>query len=423
MKTIIYILCIYMISTGIVYAEEDPIIHGVLTCKYCHRVNESGSHFTHIYADKGPNMICTNCHSTDPGTSKFKDNKQFSDTTVCDICHSPGGTFNGISDSTIGAKPNWIGNVYDGSGNLRTGKEKWCVGCHDNEPSVIKGVKAPNVTGDGTTYGYYVTGHGNHSGFACTYCHNLSMTHIDGIERTYVPDGDFDLDSNSYQKGYRLKDVSTGHDGKYPLHIPRIGQSPPWSRADWEFALCFECHDSTKLFNGGNSDTGLGAETNFRKNISGDGGGSSVPVAGKWYSLHDVHTWGQNGPFGANVQYDSDFDGTVDSRMSCPSCHNVHGSKSPAMVRSGELEGKVPMLNLKYVNNAPGSSLTFISLDDLMGSTGAGFDISYGRGTITTTKVCEMCHAGQQGGPGPKRAYYRSPVDPKSGIKCAVCHP
>lgn len=417
-KFLVFMITILLFFTvpiiGVNAEDVDPPMHGSVSCKYCHKVNESGSHFTHVYSEMGSHMICTNCHNAN-GPNTFKDGKSLSETTVCDTCHSPDGTFDGVNDPIIGARPNWENRIYD-NGNLKAGKEKWCAGCHDNDPSLIKGVNAPNVTGDGVDYGYYVTGHGKHSNMMCNYCHNLSSKHIDGKKRTYSANKSYmtyDPVSSAYQGGYRLKDVLTGYDVKYPMHIPRTGHVyPPGFRQDWEFALCFECHNNTRLFNGGNLITGEGAETNFRENYSGS-----------WTSLHNLHTDGRNGPWGPETpQYDSDFNGTTDSRMSCPSCHNVHGSRSPAMVRSGELEGKVPAFNLKYVDNTPGSQLHFISRNLLGQSTGAGMDLSFGQGTIASNGICNMCHAQQTGGPGPHKAYYRSPVTINS-TKCSVCHP
>jgi len=385
--------------------------------------SQTQSHATHVLSIIGPQLVCKDCHNV-RNALLFSDNKPLATTTVCDTCHSPGGTFDGVNDQVIGAKSNWKYGIYD-NGSLKTGKEKWCVGCHDNVPSLIKGAKAPNVTGDGVNYGYYVSGHGEHGNMSCGYCHNLSSKHINvtaySANKSYLT---YDPTSDAYKNGYRLKDVPTGYGGKYPMYIPRTGHVyPPGFRQDWEFALCFECHNSTKLFNGGDPITGEGAETNFRMLIDGGGGGNPAPVIGKYYSLHDVHTWGANGPWGPETpQYDSDFNGAADSRISCPSCHNVHGSNSPAMVRTGELEGKVPALNLKYVDNTPGSALHFISRNLLVQSTGAGMDVSFGQGTVASNGVCNMCHAQQTGGPGPHTAYYRSPVI-SNNSKCTVCHP
>lgn len=418
MKYGAFLLFVILILAGITDAEElDPPIHGTVSCKYCHKVNNSGSHFTHIYSDIGPEMICTGCHSTDPITSKFKDEEQLSNTTVCDACHSPEGTYDGVNDTSVGAKPNWFGRIYNDSsnGNLKAGKEKWCAGCHDDVPSIIKGINAPNVTGDNSNYGYYLSGHGKNDIIKCENCHNLSSKHIDGIERTYSPDSNYstyDPISASYQNGYRLKDAASGYSGKYPLHMPRTGHIyPPGFREDWEFALCFECHNKSQLIYGGDPLTGIGATTNFYENVSGDGGGTPAPAPGRYYSLHDVHTWGANGPLGpTTAQYDSDFDGLADSRISCPACHNVHGSSvSPAMIRTGEFEKKRG-LDLRYVSNYPGDPLSFIFTEQLNISTGAGMDLPFGQGTIESNGICNMCHPQQTGGPGPYRAYYRSPI-------------
>jgi len=54
-----------------------------------------------------------------------------------------------------------VSSVYDEvNGELLHSKEKWCVGCHDDDPSMVNGVSAPNITGDDVNYGYYKTGHG-----------------------------------------------------------------------------------------------------------------------------------------------------------------------------------------------------------------------------------------------------------------------
>lgn len=382
---------------------SDAIQEGDKSCLSCHTPHTSGSHTTHIDAARGPYITCSDCHGTQI-PPLFADEQTLENTDVCDTCHSPDGIYDGMDDNDIGARDNWAGVYNNSSGTLNVGKEKWCAGCHDSQPATIEGVEAPNVVGDGSDYGYYVTGHGENEIVECSSCHDLSSMHIDGISRTYSPDSNYttyDPESAAYQDGYRLRNVSSGYDGKYPMHIPRTGNVfPPGFRKEWEFALCFECHSKTRLFNGGYPENGSDAGTNFRENYSGN-----------WLSLHDLHTDGRNGPWGpATSQYDSDFNGTADSRISCPACHNVHGSRSPAMVRTGELIGKTPALNLKYVDNSPGDPLNFISRDQLDESTGAGMDVSFGPGTLASNGVCNMCHAQQTGGPQPYTAYYRDPI-------------
>ena len=126
--------------------------------------------------------------------------------------------------------------IFNGSGDFQTGKEKWCVGCHDGVPSVINGVSAPNIAGEfnsdctavgvpyscctgvdtGTCvdYGYYHTGHGKYvsESITCLACHDPDSEHVvDGVARTYSAAAD------NYQAGYRLKSVG----GQAPLEIPR----------------------------------------------------------------------------------------------------------------------------------------------------------------------------------------------------------
>ena len=102
------------------------------------------SHATHSTAAKGPGVGCTDCHS-DPlvfNPTLFADGEQLSTTTVCDACHSPDGAFNG-TDGVVGAKTNWADGIYEADGKaLKSGKEKWCATCHDDEPALSN----PSVT-------------------------------------------------------------------------------------------------------------------------------------------------------------------------------------------------------------------------------------------------------------------------------------
>ena len=180
------------------------------------------------------------------------------------------------------------------------------------------------------------------------------------------------------------------------MHVPRTGHfQPPGFRKDWEFALCFKCHNRDELFNGGDPTTGYGPETNFRALSNGTPGvgGNPKPTVGYWYSMHDVHTWGANGPGTGepptgleSPQWDSDADGTADSRMTCPSCHNVHGSPSPAMIRHGELISKTPAFDFQYTPEG-----TYPSLSDSTG--GITCPSLIGQGSVADNGVCNMCHS------------------------------
>ena len=331
------------------------------------------SHNTHTKINsRGPNpaLDCNNCHDTSD-YSTFADGKPISTTTVCDICHSPGGTYDGVDDAVIGAKNNWTAGAYSGN-NLASGKEKWCAGCHDENPSVMQGISAPNIAGEegantnyGIGYGYYKTGHGLETGtypasgapganMQCSECHDSTSSHIDGEHRTYI------AASSNYQEGYRLKDVAGG----LPMEVPRTDVFTVES----DFALCFQCHDSDMYLNTEN------LTTNFVEGVS---------------NRHRVHL---NSGGGNMNKWDSDWDGAVDSTMSCIACHNVHGSPSPRMIRHGELisdpgtTNKVPSIDFQY--------LTEYTYPALMDSSGGMIrSIGVGPGNVAKNGICVMCHA------------------------------
>ncbi len=133
------------------HSHIDGFGHGGGTgagCEDCHGKDGGGagttvSHSTHMENDaddlKGPHITCGDCHDTD-NYPKFKDGKDLSQTVVCNNCHSPGGSYNGVNSvsGSVGAKDNWRNGVYTG-GALATGKEKWCGGCHDETPAYSKG--------------------------------------------------------------------------------------------------------------------------------------------------------------------------------------------------------------------------------------------------------------------------------------------
>ncbi len=362
------------------------------------------SHSTHTENDvddlKGPALACAACHNTTnfpyfasgvdgDGDGKFS----LSETDVCDTCHSPLGTYNGVSDATVGAKNLWTTGAYDHAGGnphtLLAGKEKWCATCHDEVASVVSGITAPNVVGDesgayayGTGWGYYKTGHGlpvattyaasggltYGAGKECANCHDYSNAHVDGNARTYSSG------SSNYQTGYRLKSVS----GAESMSIPRPDQLPLNSD---DFRLCFSCHDENKYL----LETPNPVTTSFRDDTnvgSGWNSGKSVPV-----NLHEYHL-----DF-VNLNFDSDWTGGGDSRITCVTCHNVHGSSQHSMVRDGSLINKAAGLVVWYGNatttynppwpNDPPANYVLLSASDRTVWSGT-----------SASNICTACHGG-----------------------------
>jgi hypothetical protein len=465
------------VDVNAAYGSTDTIIHtppGVIehvstnatACTDCHTHDSNcgqchgsppydQSHTTHYFEARGPTITtCFDCHyfSTEThkdGTVNYGDDasQNFTTTTACDTCHSPGGAFDGVNDTAIGAKLNWAAGVYE-SGTLKAGKGKWCAGCHDDDPAYSKhervepiilddpdatyvcswgwrnqeggyygygyrwhaagtgsctvtwtpdvpkagdykvyawwqtrgdrasnapytinydggsetvlmdqrndwdkwnyvgtfpfaagtsnsivlsddadmtvdadavmldgsGAYAPNVIGDNTTFGYYVSGHK----ISCTNCHDTSKNHIDHEQRTYAADEATRQAINPYGDSYRLKDIN----GQPALNIPRpvypAGTNPLTHWGD--FALCLDCHDRYKVL-------GDISQTNFWNN-------DASPA-----NSHNIHLGI------GSAHFDSDWDSghstygssRLDSSESCIACHNVHGSPAKAMVRHGEL--------------------------------------------------------------------------------------
>jgi hypothetical protein len=163
------------------------------------------------------------------------------------------------------------------------------------------GASAPNVIGDDTTYGFFVSGHK----ISCLSCHDADKDHIDHQLRTYASASD------NYQAGYRLRSVGALE----PMNIPRPKSTGDAHDYVDDFALCFDCHNANELI--GESDESDASKTNFD------------------------YSSGQNGHYNhlamGRVTFDSDFDGLGDSEYSCTACHNVHGSSTPAMTRDGAL--------------------------------------------------------------------------------------
>jgi len=397
-------------------------------CGNCHDTNLSdttagttkstGSHTTHLNsaAGRGPDALaCSNCHTAETTTShvngfvNFTGTTTLATTTACDTCHSPLGDYDGVDNAVTGAKANWAAGVYDTSNPpvLTSGKEKWCVGCHDNSAPTISGVTAPNVAGNAATtpgwmagsgssgYGFFFTGHGRPGvasylstiGKSCTDCHKPNMDHIDGNARTYS------AASSNYTTGYRLKkNMTVPRLTSWGYNVDVYAKTPAQIAAiEYEFELCLSCHTDnpadteTTYSHDQFFEKSSTAQTNFRNS-------SGTFVQNK----HHLHL-----SLSARDRWDSDWStGTnYDSKISCTTCHNVHGSTRQAMMHDGVLNGGYN-IDFSYTP----------SITTLLGaSTG---------GTFSSTNMCEDCHGGCfggicgeiGGGPPPAKTYTRTVV-------------
>lgn len=343
------------------HKHTNGFAHGGGEGEDCIDCHNTGSHVVHIDKNdpRGPAITCEVCHDFD-NMPYFKSGEgvapyDLSETNVCNTCHSDEGAYDGVNDADLGVKYgnngemkyNWTNGIYESNKvTLKPGNEKWCATCHDESPANSKkdgsGVAAPNVIGDedgayayGTGYGFYKTGHGLASniafpssggvatgaGLECNACHDYALRHIDGDDRTYAAQS-----PDIYRTGFRLKYVNLGDGDINPMQLPWPDTFELKSATKERFALCASCHNPDP-FVGNNDDTNL------------------------TYSSVNNHARHLAANSGMQNRYDSDWNGSYESRINCTVCHNVHGSPRLAMMRDGSLVNREPGYEIWYMND------------------------------------------------------------------------
>jgi predicted CxxxxCH...CXXCH cytochrome family protein len=308
-------------------------------CGTCHGTAPPAlqNHSVHLTAKWGPRASCDDCHQAGSNTGshaghvdgyvRFNDGQDLANTTVCDGCHG----------TTAATKPTWGSLAYRGT-------VSWCESCHDGSSTVntLNGtggldVDAPDVAGDGISYGFDVTGHGKPSiGVVCTNCHLADVMHIDGVSPSYSASAD------NFKDGYRLDSYNV---------TPNTG--------DYDSAklqLCYLCHIESRVVGmpaGGrpsamhmhsvvvsdkwytnfrNMSTSLGLFEGNWDAASKGGYSYDVPTNIHWNHLDDYDSTDRKAAYFLGLIYDSDGDSTGDSNFTCETCHDPHGTRYPAMV-------------------------------------------------------------------------------------------
>ncbi|MBI5234886.1 MAG: hypothetical protein HY886_01360 [Deltaproteobacteria bacterium] len=353
-------------------------------------------HSTHTENDaddkRGPNVFCTTCH--DPNNMPtFKSGTDMdgnglftlNETDVCAQCHSEGGFYNGVNSDaatgSVGVKENFKATngdyarggvydtlstyttytgsaglppviVYDSDGTLKTGKEKWCAGCHDDAPPTINGKTAPIIAGDSSTYGFFVNGHGKESG-------NYNKLSWQDSAATGNP--------AAQRKCYQCHDTTFTHIGNSDSGTPRNKRLKWWDTTEYNNKTCKQCHDD-------------------------ENAGAVATAEPKWYTTYAG--W-QSSAHGS----------TAKGNLECTKCHEPHGmggTNKPAMTR--ELRE-----NLCYnchtgdtgswmnvVNNAISGPTTATSIEQAFGLAGTKHPVAeykaFQKDGLTYNLTCISCH-------------------------------
>ncbi len=191
-------------------------------CTDCHKhINGfagmgGGAHPTHVIDNNGPQLLCSACHgsSTPP---ELANGQNLSNTTVCDNCHS-------AADAGT-AKIYWLNDP--GTWSATDGEAGFCGSCHDETPGNTdiggSGIFAKNITGDQSTYGYFVTGHGKATGNftrlswqdisadgnpaanrGCGECHDLTTQHFDNSAQRLKTGFENDINNSNCNQCHTL---------------------------------------------------------------------------------------------------------------------------------------------------------------------------------------------------------------------------
>ncbi|MBI5410336.1 MAG: hypothetical protein HZA14_13320 [Nitrospirae bacterium] len=192
-------------------------------CTSCHqhingfRGMGGGAHSTHVLEGYGPLLTCADCHGANV-PPLLADGQNLANTTVCNNCHSASGAaiakqYWSIAGSSEGEAGSWA---------MVESEAVYCGSCHDATPGNTKkdgtGDTAPNVMGNGATYGYSISGHGKATGSyqrlswqdttatgnpaanrQCSACHNLTSQHFNNSDKRLKTGYENDNNNNCKQ--------------------------------------------------------------------------------------------------------------------------------------------------------------------------------------------------------------------------------
>jgi predicted CXXCH cytochrome family protein len=346
--------------TTLCHTHENGFTHsGGSGCEKCHGHEDDWpggpwygtkkSHATHTENDsddlRGPNITCADCHDT-ANYPTFKDGATtLTATTVCDTCHSPGGYFDGVNDSSMGAKLNWSNGVYAANDrDLATGKEKWCISCHDNVPAVINGQTAQSKAGDNSTYGYYIRGHGRSTAYAimswqetsgggnpganvaaCTSCHDSAQVHISsGPASSRLKAGyENDQTNSNCKQCHNPGIIAVANPKWYTTYAAYSNSAHGAAKGDLKCTACHEVHGAAGAYAGMTKASKQNLCNQCHSATGGVINNALSNRAGYVSATNIQDAFGKSGkhPLGKLFSLDGNV---TNYTLECTTCHNVH---------------------------------------------------------------------------------------------------
>jgi hypothetical protein len=320
-------------------------------CTLCHqhidgfRGMGGGAHQTHVTDKNGPQLDCTVCHGANV-PPLMGDGVDLASTTLCDNCHI--GTV-GSDPAAIASAKNYWNEELD-TWVSTEGDEDFCGSCHDLTPGNSQqdglGNNAPNISGDESTYGFFITGHGRPmasgsfenlswqeetpgvgnpaANRSCSDCHDLTVQHFNSTNKRLKAGYENDANNSNCQQCH--------YSGGSAYNGPEWYTSYAAFQSSAHSSLkCSDCHDvhgmSGPYIAMAKGLIKVDSPTNASNfcyqchTDPGSGGVENLAVSGPVFN-NDIEE-----AFNEQVKHDLGTTFTINSKtysLQCDSCHNVH---------------------------------------------------------------------------------------------------
>ncbi len=295
------------------HAHKNAFAHGggsgtgCGTATTCHGVQ--GAHAPHV-GGMQVGVNCSECHDTN-NFPQFKDGQNLTNTTVCNNCHTAAGA---ITAKTYWDHPGSSSGTA-GSWAVTLGEASFCGSCHGAIPGNTQGnglgVAAFNAMGNGSTYGYAITGHGKLSGNyqrmswqdaaatgnqgankVCSECHDLTAAHFNNVNKRLKTGYENDANNSNCRQCHDPGTTATANPQWYTTYAAFQNSA----HSGIKCTACHEVHGAAGTFAAMTT-----ADKQALCNTCHSGAGAHPGVGTKAFTVNSKNY-----------------------TLQCSSCHNVH---------------------------------------------------------------------------------------------------